>query len=47
MVFFRTKPGRRWFPIHCEEWFTLSPPGFVWHGSIRLAPWLRVEGATP
>lgn len=41
--FFRTKPGQRWFRIHGEEYFTLSPPGFVWHGAIRLAPLLRVE----
>ena len=41
--YFRTKPDHRWFPVQGQQYFTVSRPGFVWNGSIRLAPLLWIE----
>ena len=41
--FFRPNPGPRWFAIQGEQYFTLDPPGFVWHANIRMLPFLWVE----
>jgi hypothetical protein len=40
---FRTTPGRRWFRIEGEQYFTVAEPGFVWNASIRPAPLLWIE----
>ena len=41
--YFRTKPGQRWLAIRGEEHFTVAQPGFVWRGSVPLAPLLWIE----
>jgi hypothetical protein len=41
--FFRPNPGPRCFPIQGEQYFTLDPPGFVWHARIRMLPLLWIE----
>jgi hypothetical protein len=40
---FRTGPGQSWLPIAGEEIFTAATPGFVWHATVRPAPWLWIE----
>ena len=27
-------PGKKWFPIQGEEYFTIQDPGFVWFGKL-------------
>lgn len=39
----RTAPGRDWVPLEAEQWFSIDPPAFVWHGSIRPAPLLCIS----
>lgn len=41
--FLRIKPGERWHPVEGEQYFTVAEPGFVWHASARLAPFLWIE----
>lgn len=41
--FFRTRPDQRWLPIEGEQYFTTVKPGFVWHASVRLVPFLWIE----
>jgi hypothetical protein len=40
---FRPSRLRRWFPIRGEEYFTVEPPGFVWHATLRMMPGLWFE----
>jgi len=40
---FRMKPNQRWLPIRGEEYFIVGKPGFVWHGTIRIAPFFWIE----
>jgi hypothetical protein len=40
--FFRR--GDKWLPLTAEQYFTVNPPAFLWHGSVRMAPLLRVTG---
>jgi hypothetical protein len=35
---FRTELGGAWLPVRGVEYFTTSPPGFVWWGRVRMAP---------
>ena len=35
--FFRTNAKQKWKPIRGEEYFTCSPPGFVWFGRLSWA----------
>jgi hypothetical protein len=38
----RTSPNKGWVAMEAEESFSLDPPGFVWKGSIRPGPLVRV-----
>jgi hypothetical protein len=40
--FFRTKPDQKWMPLRAEEYFTVDPPGFLWHGKMRMFPFVNV-----
>jgi hypothetical protein len=40
---FRMKPNQRWFAIRGEEYFIVNKPGFVWNGTIRIAPLFWIE----
>lgn len=40
---FRRGPNQRWLAIEGEEFFTVGEPGFVWNGTIRLAPLFWIE----
>ena len=37
---FRMRPDGRWNPFHAEQYFTVSPPGFVWDARIRMIPFV-------
>lgn len=40
---FRSKLEGAWLPIRGEQYFTADPPGFLWWGRVRVAPWVWVE----
>ena len=33
--FFRQQPGQKWFPMVAEQYFTTTPPTFVWRATMR------------
>jgi hypothetical protein len=39
----RMAPGKGWVALEAEEWFSLEPPAFVWQGTIRPAPVVRIS----
>ena len=39
----RLAPGKPWSAFTAEQWFSLDPPGFLWHGAIRPNRLLRVS----
>jgi hypothetical protein len=41
---FRQKPGQPWMPIAVEQYYTTDPPGFVWVGTITMAPGVFILG---
>jgi hypothetical protein len=36
--------GRGWVPYMAEQYFTVTPPGFLWKASFRMAPLVAVAG---
>ena len=40
---FRTNLEGAWLPIRGEQYFAADPPGFVWWGSVRVAPAVWVD----
>lgn len=34
----RTQPGQKWIPLVAEQYFTTTPPAFVWNCTMRLFP---------
>lgn len=34
----RAGPKLPWMDLKAEQWYTVSPPGFVWDGTLRLGP---------
>jgi hypothetical protein len=40
---FRPRLEGPWLPIRGEQYFTTDPPGFVWHGRVRMAPGVWVD----
>jgi len=36
--------GRGWMPFAAEQYFTISPPGFLWKATFTMAPMLPVKG---
>lgn len=41
--FLRMKEGQKWLPLTAEQYFTTSPPGFVWHARVRPLPFLNIS----
>jgi hypothetical protein len=41
---FRLDPDKPWMSFTAEEYYTTSPPGFVWAATFRIAPFLTIEG---
>ena len=39
----RPKPDGKWFPLKAEEYYTVDNPGFVWKGSMDVAPLIYAE----
>ena len=42
--FFRTRPDQNWMPMQAVEYYSVDPPAFLWHGKIRMLPFLSVQG---
>jgi len=40
---FRPSLDGSWLPIRGEQYFTASPPGFVWWGRVRVAPGVWID----
>ena len=36
--FMRTQPGQKWLPMVAEQSFTIPPPAFLWHCTMRPFP---------
>jgi len=36
--FIRQQPGQKWFPMVAEQYFTTTPPAFLWHATMRPFP---------
>jgi len=43
--FFRMKEGGRWLPLAAEQYFTTSPPGFVWYARVQTLPLVTISVA--
>ena len=41
--FFRTKPGQKWMPMRAVEYYSVDPPAFLWHGKIKMLPFLSIQ----
>lgn len=37
------KEGEKWLPLTAEQYFTTSPPGFVWNARVRSFPFLSIS----
>ncbi|HEX7928235.1 MAG TPA: DUF6544 family protein, partial [bacterium] len=42
---FRLKPNAAWMPLQGEEYFTISPPRYIWHATVHMVPgiWFDVR----
>ena len=40
---FRPSIEGSWLPIRGEQYFTTSPPGFIWWGRVRLVPGVWID----
>ena len=40
---FRTKEGQKWLPLVAEQYYTVQPPAFLWHGVIKQNPLLSIS----
>ena len=41
--FFRTRPDQNWMPMRAVEYYSVDPPAFLWHGKIKLLPFLSIQ----
>ena len=41
--FFRTKPEQKWMPMRAVEYYSVDPPAFLWHGKIKMLPFLSIQ----
>jgi uncharacterized protein DUF6544 len=41
--FMRMQPGQKWLPVVAEQYFTTSPPAFLWHTTIRPFPLVSIS----
>src|SRR2546421_5096353 len=41
--FMRTQPGQKWLPLVAEQFFTTTPPAFLWHCTMRPFPLVWVS----
>lgn len=40
--FMRMQPGKKWLPIVAEQYFTTTPPAFLWHTRIQPFPFVSI-----
>lgn len=40
----RRDPNARWWPVTALQTYCLEPPGFVWEGTARIAPFIHLRG---
>jgi hypothetical protein len=40
----RTAPDKPWMPVVAEQYFSVDPPGFVWHVDARMMGVLPIAG---
>jgi len=40
----RQQPGQKWIPLIAEQYFTMTPHAFLWHGTMRLFPFFWMTG---
>ncbi len=41
--FMKQQPGQKWLPLVAEQYFTTTPPAFLWHGMIRPFPLVSIS----
>src|SRR5712691_5421030 len=41
--FMRQQQGQKWLPLVAEQYFTTTPPAFLWHASIRPFPLVSIS----
>src|SRR5437763_13949230 len=39
----RTQPGQKWLPMVAEQYFTTTPPAFLWHATVLLFPFVSIS----
>lgn len=39
----RTHPDQRWLPFVAQQYFTTTPPAFLWHATMRLLPYIWIS----
>src|SRR5690242_12938433 len=37
------RPDRGWLPMTAEQYCTMEPPAFVWHGVVQPFPFVSIE----
>src|SRR5437764_10620692 len=42
--YMRQQPGQKWIPLVAEQYFTMTPQAFLWHGTMRLFPFFWMTG---
>ncbi len=40
---FRIKEGQKWLPLVAEQYYSVQPPAFLWHGVIKQNPLLPIS----
>ncbi len=40
----RTTPEGKWMLVKAEQWFTVTPPGFLWLADVHMMPMVRLVG---
>jgi hypothetical protein len=44
---FRSNLSGPWYSLRATQHFAADPPGFIWHGRVRLAPGLWIDARGP
>ncbi len=39
---FRKKQGANWMSFRATQYFTIDPPGFLWHAKMKMAPFITL-----
>jgi hypothetical protein len=41
--FMRMQPGQKWLPMAAQQYFTTTPPAFLWHTTIQPLPLVSIS----